>query len=174
MLLKSVDKMALTIRLLQVGVALIPVVIGFLALLNDATAFNLTVQQVIKPLISLQSDKAQMWRALPVSWAPYLYILMFASEFLVGVLALIGVVMMLRHLTSDTSLFERAKCWIYIACLWGTIVWGLGFFEGAGDWFLAWTSSNGTLSGLQSGALMYVTELLFVFLYLKLSHERLH
>lgn len=174
MMFRKINKMALTIRLLQVGVAFIPVVIGFLALLNDATAFNLTVQQVIKPLISVQSDKSQVWRALPVSWAPYLYTLMFASEFLVGVLAFIGVIKMLHHLTDDSHLFEHAKCWVYIACLWGTIVWGLGFFEGAGDWFLAWTSNNGTLSGLQQGAIMYVAELLFVFIYLKLSHERLH
>ncbi|MDF2940551.1 MAG: hypothetical protein K0R66_1193 [Gammaproteobacteria bacterium] len=165
------SRFRLVFRLLQIGLALIPVAIGVLALLNDAGSFKSTVQDTIQPLITMQSDKAMAWRSLPASWAPYVYIIMFFSEFLVGMLALIGVLGMCRNLFKTALDFERSKHWVYLACIWGTLVWGLGFFEGAGDWFLAWTSSNGGISGLQQSALMYVTELFFVFFYLKFSKE---
>jgi predicted small integral membrane protein len=158
-------------RALQILLALIPVLFGILALLNDASTFKEGVQTIAQPLITLQSDKAQAWRGLPASWAPYVYAGMFIFEFIVGLLALIGVIGMLRNFTKAAIEFEKSKHWVYLACIWGTIVWGLGFFEGAGDWFLAWTSSNGGLSGLQQGALMYVTMLFFVFFYLKFSRE---
>lgn len=158
-------------RLLQIGLALIPVLIGILAFVNDVGSFKSSVQTVIEPLITLQGNKAMAWRGLPASWAPYLYTGMFISEFLVGILALIGVLGMCRNLFNTSLKFEGSKHWVFLACLWGTLVWGLGFFEGAGDWFLAWASSNGAVSGLQQGALMYVTELFFVFFYLKFSKE---
>lgn len=158
-------------RLLQIGIALIPTVIGVLALLNDAGTFKAGVQTVAQPLISMAGDKGYMWRALPPSFAPYLYSIMFISEFMVGVLALIGVLGMIRNFCKPTYNFEHSKHWVYIACLWGTLVWGLGFFEGGGDWFLAWMSNNASISGLQQGSLMYVTELFFVFFYLKYTRE---
>lgn len=161
----------LVYRLLQIGIALIPAVIGILALLNDAGTFKEGVQTVAQPLITMAGDKGYMWRALPTSVAPYLYAIMFISEFMVGLLAFIGVLGMLRNLFQPAQKFEHSKHWVYIACLWGTLVWGLGFFEGAGDWFLAWMSNNSGLSGLQQGSLMYVTELFFVFFYLKYTKE---
>lgn len=165
------DKLGVVLRLLQIGIALIPAVIGVLAFLNDAGDFSQTVQTVIQPLITLQADKAEAWRALPASWAPFIYSIMFSSELIVGILSLFGVIGMLRNLFKSHTVFERSKRWVYVACLWGTLVWGLGFFEGAGDWFLAWTSNDASLASLQQGALMYVTELFFVFFYLKYSKE---
>lgn len=43
----------LVYRVLQIGIALIPAVIGVLALLSDAGAFKEGVQTVAQPLISL-------------------------------------------------------------------------------------------------------------------------
>lgn len=167
----KLDKLGVVLRLLQIGIALIPTAIGVLAFVNDAGGFSQTVQTVIQPLITLQGDKTEAWRALPASWAPVVYTIMFGSELIVGVLAFFGVIGMLRNLLKAHAMFERSKRWVYVACLWGTLVWGLGFFEGAGDWFLAWSSTSPYLANLQQGALMYVTELFFVFFYLKYSKE---
>lgn len=158
-------------RLLQIGIALIPATMGVLALLNDAGSFSSTVHSVIQPMIALQGNSPQAWRALPISWAPYVYSAMFIAEFLVAPLALVGIIGMLYHLFKPTILFEKSKRWVYLACLWGIVVWGLGFFEGAGDWFLSWMSTNPALSGIQQGSLMYVSLLFFVFVCLKLSKE---
>ncbi len=158
-------------RLLQIGLALIPTVIGILAFVNDIGTFHEGVINVVQPLLSMHGDTGYMWRALSIKWAPYLYTIMFLSEFLVGILALIGVIAMLRNLCKPTENFECSKQWVYLACLWGTLVWGLGFFEGAGDWFLAWMSTDTNISGLQQGSLMYVIELFVVFSYLKLCRD---
>ncbi len=159
-------------RILQIAMALIPASIGSLGFLNDLSNFQGGVKNLVVPLVTMAGDtKNFTWRALPPSLAPYLYTLMFCAEFVTGILAVIGIVMMIKNFLKSSIAFERSKHWIYIACIWGTLVWGLGFFEGAGDWFLAWKSKNATISGLQLGALMGVIELFFVFFYLKYCRE---
>ena len=160
-------KFQFVLRLDQIGVALIPAVIGILALLNDITSFTSTVQSVVQPLITMQNNGShQMWCALPASWANTAYTLMFLGEFLVGVLAVIGIIAMIKNINKPLEQFENAKRWIYIACGWGIIVWGLGFFEIGGDWFLAWQNNN--LASFQQGALTYALEVFIAFVYLKL------
>ncbi len=156
-------------RLSQIGVSLILVVIGFLAALNDITSFSGMVHSVINPLITMEGVAEQHWRALPSVLGPFLYTLMFLAEFSMGVLALIGIIFMLKNIRQPSPVFENAKRWVYLACGWGIIIWGLLFFEG-GDWFLSW--ENEKLDSFQQGALMYVIEILTVFIYLKLSDEK--
>lgn len=156
----------LLLRLTQIGVALIPVVIGFLALLNDVTGFRDTVSSVVKPLLTMQGQLTQTWRALPGSLVNITYTGMFLAEFLVGLLALIGVFNMIKTFREANFKFETAKYWVYLACGLGIIVWGLGFFEG-GDWFLSWKNNN--LSSFQTEAVSYITVLIIVFIYLKLN-----
>ena len=164
------SKFRFVLRLDQIGVALIPAVIGILALLNDVTAFTSTVDSVVKPLITMQGNAShQLWRALPASFSNIAYTLMFLGEFLVGVLAVIGIILMCKNINQSVEQFERAKRWIYLACGWGIIVWGLGFFEIGGDWFLAWQSNS--LASFQQGALNYVLEVFIAFVYLKLIRQ---
>lgn len=158
-------------RLLQIGVALIPVTVGVLAFLNDAGTFKSGVQTVVQPLITMHGIKGEAWRALPASWAPYVYTIMFSIELLVGIFALIGVLGMIKHFFKSSARFEQSKHWVYLACLWSAVVWGLGFFEIGGDWFLAWDSSNQAYSGIEQDSLNYVLLLFVVFVYLKLSKE---
>lgn len=162
-------KKIMLLRLMQVGVALIPFVIGVLALVNDLTSFKGTVSSVVLPLITMQGNTTEAWRALPGSWANLTYVGMFCAEFLTGILAGIGIIQMLKSLCKDAALFENAKIWVYIACGWGLMVWGLGFFEGGGDWFLSWQNNN--LAGFQQGGLNYALEMLMTFVYLKLNQE---
>ena len=157
------------LRLMQIGVALIPCVIGILALVNDISAYKETLTSTIIPLITMQGDTAEAWRALPAPLAPVLYIGMFTCEFLVGVLALIGIIKMIRAFGKEAATFEQAKNLVYVACGFGIIIWGLGFFEGGGDWFLSWMNNN--LAGFQQGGLNYALEMLIAFVYLKLNKD---
>lgn len=157
------------LRLDQIGVACIPLVIGFLALLNDITSINSSVKSMVGPLITMQGQTVQTWRALPDSLATILYVFMFMGEFLVGVLALVGIVIMLKNIFKDATHFEKGKRWLYLACGWGIIIWGLGFFEIGGDWFLSWQNAN--LASFQQGGLNYALEIFIAFVYLKLMNR---
>ncbi len=167
--MSAFKKWSFILRLDQIGVALIPLVIGVLAFVNDITSFSSSVKSVVTPLVTMPGDVSQHWRALPASVAPLAYTMMFLGEFLVGILALIGIIIMLKNINKDHNFFEAGKRWIYLACGWGIIVWGLGFFEIGGDWFLAW--ENDSLASFQQGSLMYVLEIAIAFIYLKLSKE---
>jgi predicted small integral membrane protein len=165
----SDKKWSFILRLTQIGVASIPLAIGVLALLNDITGFASGVKMVVEPLITMQGQTDQTWRALPGATATFVYICMFLAEFLVGLLTSIGIVIMLKNINNDYNFFEQGKRWIYLACGLGIIIWGLGFFEIGGDWFLAWR--NNSLASFQQGSLMYVLEITVTFLYLKLLQE---
>ncbi len=165
----SNSKWRFILRLDQILVACIPLVMGWLALLNDATSISSSVKSVVGPLVTMQGENAQTWRALPASFATPAYILMFLGEFLVGVLALIGIFIMLKNIMKDHAHFEKGKRWLYLACGWGIIVWGLFFFEVGGDWFLSW--QNASLGGFQQGGLNYALEILMAFIYLKLMQK---
>src|SRR4051812_23269408 len=104
-------------RIIQVLVACIPAVLGLMALMNNLSGFQGTVKYVIQPLISMSATyglHTQTWRALPAEWADIAYIAMTVGETLVGVLAIVGIIQMLRHFRSAVS-FERSKEWIYFA-----------------------------------------------------------
>jgi predicted small integral membrane protein len=161
-------KMVITLRLMQVGIALIPAIIGLLSLLNNITGFTDTINHVITPLITMKGHSTQVWRSLPEVFSVPMYIGMFIVESFIGVLALIGVIFMLRNICQVEN-FEVAKRWVYLACGWGMIVWGIGFFEIGGDWFLSWQGTD--LASFQADATRYIFMLLVTFIYLKLSKD---
>ena len=154
-------------RLIQLGVAFIPACLGFTSIMNNTSGFNDTLKMVIKPLLTMDGtygNPAQIWRALPAGWVETLYVFAIAGETLVGVLAIIGVLLMLRHIFSIDN-FNRSKEWVYLACGLGIIVWGLGFFTIGGEWFLAWQNKN--LASFQTSAALYVLIMIAVFIYLR-------
>jgi predicted small integral membrane protein len=73
---------------------------------------------------------------------------------------------MLKNINKPVAEFEKAKRWVYLACGWGIIIWGLGFFEIGGDWFLSWQNNN--LGSFQQGGLNYALEVFIAFGYLRL------
>ncbi|MGV3278731.1 DUF2165 family protein [Rickettsiales bacterium LUAb2] len=171
--MQEVNKNQIVTRLLQIGVALIPATIGILALVNDIYPFHKNVNDIAVPLITMQGITEYSWRALPASLAPLAFTIMFLSEFLVGVLAVLSIICMLRNICKPYAEFEKSKTLVYWACLWGAIVWGVGFFELGGDWFLAWMGTSPAVSGIQQGSLMYISLLFFTFVFLKLSKENI-
>ncbi len=166
--MNSTGKMVIVLRLIQIGVAFIPAVIGFLSLLNNITGFADTVNHVITPLITMKGHSTQLWRSLPEAFSVPVYIAMFIIESFVGIFALIGIIGMLKNILQAEN-FELAKRWVSLACGWGMIVWGIGFFEIGGDWFLSWQGKD--LASFQSDATRYIFMLLVVFIYLKLSKD---
>ncbi len=103
------SKFRFILRLDQIGVTLIPVLIGLFALLNDVTAFTSNVDSIVKPLITMQNNSSNQWRALPVSLSAFVYTLMFLGEFLVGVLAFVGIILMSKNINQSAEQFERPK-----------------------------------------------------------------
>lgn len=158
------------VRISQILVALIPFGIGVFALLNDTADFSNTLHSVVTPLITMTGVNFGHWRSLPGYWSSSIYILMFLSEFLVGILASVGIFLMLKNMHKDQLSFENAKKWIYLSCGWGIFIWGMCFFEIGGDWFLSWQSAD--VKGFQQDGLYYALELLMTFIYLKLSFKK--
>jgi predicted small integral membrane protein len=91
-------------------------------------------------------------------------------EFLVGILASIGLIKMLKNLFKSDQLFEDASSLVEYACLLGFFIWGFIFFCIGGDYFLSW--KNTKLESLQSGSLMYATLLAIVYFIFVLGRTK--
>ncbi len=155
--------------------ALIPLSIGILAMMNNISGFHGTMKQVIIPMFSMSHVSDTSARALRAINHPTLihmaYFIVMSLKFLVGVLAAIGILQMLRHASKLDKMFHQASIWVEYACLLGIFVWGFIFFCIGGDYFLSW--QNPDLQSLQSGALMYVTLLAIVYFIFLLGSKRL-
>jgi predicted small integral membrane protein len=155
--------------------ALIPMSIGILAMMNNISGFNDTMKNIIIPMLSMSHVNDNTARTLRAIHHPSLiysaYFIVMLLEFLVGVLSTIGVFKMLRHLSQLDKVFHKASIWVEYACLLGIIVWGFIFFCIGGDYFLSW--HNPDLQTLQSGALMYVTLLAIIYFIFLLGPKHL-
>lgn len=161
-------------RLLQTGIAFVPVCLGIFAFINNITDWNGTMDRVVSPLLTMTGNAAyetQGWRAID---APFLtnviYGLVTTLELLVGLIAAYGIVGMLRRRNSPYSEFRKYSYIVCLACLLGALIYCFIFFTVGGDWFLAWKNEN--LLFLQGDSLNYATVLAIVFLFLYFSVEQ--
>lgn len=145
-------------RLALLVMALFPTLWGFLGLLNDATDFNDTVENAVKPMLEMTNtydNPLQQWRAITFPWAaPLATIGIMAVETLAGIFGAIGLVIMLRHIGRGGAGFARGKAYMMLGCLCAVLVWGVGFMVIAGDWFLSWEAKTMPLSN-QLGGMIY-------------------
>ena len=158
-------------RLFQLLLALIPFFLGALGFVNSLRMKEHTLNSVIKPMLTMQERGLEFsLRAIHSDVAAQLlfYGMSFA-EGLAGLLALWGIVRMLRSFCRDHDEFCRAHAWARAACVWGFLVWGLGFYTLAGDYFLSWQVT--TLGMLQSKGFDYAIIMAVTYLLLK-AHER--
>jgi len=129
-------------HLIFLFLALIPVSIGILAMMNNISGFNSTMKNVIMPMLSMSHVNDTSAKALRAIHHPTLihmaYFIVMTLEFLVGVIASIGFIKMLRHLFNLDKMFHKASIWVEYACLLGIFVWGFIFFCIGGDYFLSW------------------------------------
>lgn len=145
-------------RLALVVMALFPTLWGFLGLINDATDFNDTVVNAVKPMIEMTNtygNPLQQVRAITAPWAATAGLIGIMSvETLAGIFGLVGLLMMIRNLGSSTADFARGKAWMMLGCLFAVLVWGVGFMVIAGDYFLSWEAKTMPLSN-QLGGMIY-------------------
>lgn len=156
-------------RLFQLGLALIPALEGVLAFVNDVQGAKDTLTTVIIPLLSMQGVQPEFmhsWRAVSSPQLQTLaYYILFSIEGLIGLLAIIGLVKMIRHFFADNIVFLHGQSWARAACMFGILVWGLSFFVIGGDFFLAWQNPN--LGYLQVGGLNYALIMFMCYVLLK-------
>ena len=161
-------------RTLAVLLTCIPMCMGVLAFTNNMADWTGTLSHVITPLLTLEAlrDMPQFsWRALPAAWAPACYVFVTSIELVVGLVAFVAVVTMLRRFRAPTTRFVDACQVAQRACTLGTITWLFFFFVVAGDWFLAWRSAS--LIGVQRDSLMYAAAATFVLIALRATEARL-
>lgn len=145
-------------RIAVMVMALFPTLWGFLGLLNDATDFNDTLVNAVRPMLEMKDtydNPWQQWRAITAPWvAPVALVGIMAVETLAGIFGLIGLVIMLRNLRGTSAGFDQGKAWMMLGCLFAVLVWGIGFMVVAGDWFLSWEAKTMPLSN-QLGGMIY-------------------
>lgn len=145
-------------RLVLIVFALFAAIWGALGVLNDATDFTDTAQNAVKPLIEMTNTYGNPWqtlRAIKFAWAPPVALVgIMIGEAITGILAFIGLILMVAHLGGTPAAFARGKMWMMLGSAMGVLVWGVGFMVIAGDWFLAWEASTAPLN-TQLGAMVY-------------------
>jgi predicted small integral membrane protein len=145
-------------RLALIVMALFPALWGLLGFLNDATDFNGTVNNAVRPMIEMNNtynNPWQTWRAITAPWAaPVGLVIIMTTEGIAGVLGTIGIVTMVFNFRAGAAAFAKGKAFMILGCLEAILVWGIGFMVVAGDWFLAWERSKDPL-GTQAGAMIY-------------------
>jgi predicted small integral membrane protein len=145
-------------RLALVVMALFPTLWGFLGLINDATDFNDTVVNAVRPMIEMTDtygNPLQQVRAITAPWAaPVGLVGIMTVETLAGIFGLIGLVLMLRHLGGSSAEFDKGKAWMMLGCVFAVLVWGIGFMVIAGDYFLSWEAKTNP-QATQLGSMIY-------------------
>lgn len=159
-------------RLALIVFALFPTLWGFLGLLNDATDFNDTVVNAVKPMIEMTNtygNPLQQARAITAPWAAPLGLVgIMTVETLAGICGLVGLVIMVLNVFGSTAKFDHGKAWMMLGCVFAVLIWGIGFMVIAGDYFLSWEAKTMPLSNQLGGMIYFLPNalgLLFAALY---------
>jgi predicted small integral membrane protein len=145
-------------RLALIAFALFPALWGFLGVLNDATDFNDTLVNAVKPMLEMTNtygNPLQQMRAITEPWAATVALIgIMTVEGLAGLFGIIGLASMVLSIGKPYASFSRGKAWMMLGCLCAVLVWGVGFMVVAGDWFLSWEAKTMPLSN-QLGGMIY-------------------
>jgi predicted small integral membrane protein len=154
--------------------ALFPALWGIFGFLNNVSDFRGTAEHAVAPLLSMQDTYGvadESWRAITTSWAPYVGLGMItAMEAMAGMLALIGVFIMILNFRQNYDPFAKGKVWAMLGALCAISVWGLGFMVVAGDWFMAWQAAKNPLN-TQLGAMLYALPCMIAILVMMIHKE---
>ena len=107
-------------------------------------------------------DNTLKYRAIldPFIWS-LAYGLIIFTEFLTGILLLIGAISLLKNIHSPVA-FTRAKNWVYLGCLARFLLWFFGFIVIGGEWFCMWQSEK--WNGVEA-AFRFVVLIMFTLLF---------
>lgn len=155
-------------RLLQTGIAFVPVCLGVFAFINNITDWTGTIARVVSPLLTMEGNaayKTQGWRAIDVQFlTSVIYGFVTLLELFMGLIAAYGAIGMIRYRKSSCSEFRKYSYIVCLACLLGALIYCFIFFTVGGDWFLSWKNEN--LLFIQGDSLNYALVLMIVFLFL--------
>lgn len=162
-------------RLSCIILSLFPALWGIFSLLNNIADFANTARHAVGPLLAMQDTyqvPALMWRALSGQWAGMVGLgIITVLESLAGMVAAMGVVLMVKHLSHPYEMFAKGKAWAMLGALCTIVVWGLGFMVVAGDWFMAWQAKENPLA-IQLGALVYMLPNTLVLIVLMQQRDK--
>jgi predicted small integral membrane protein len=96
-----------------------------------------------------------------------------SAECLVGLLAIIGIVLMLKNFFGCNEVFYKQQAWARAACALGVLVWGVGFYALGGDFFLSWKTALPAVQGVQVCGLNNLLLLAVAYLFLKINEKSL-
>ena len=160
-------------RLFSILFALIPLFIGLLALLNNWSGYDSTLNYVVKPLLTMDGVSNASARAFRSIHHPSLielaFIFLACGEFIVSIFAAIGISKMLKAFLKTDTEFDQAKQWALASCLLGFLIWGLGFYTLGGDYFLSWL--NPALKTFQASASHYTQLMFMTYIMLRLNKD---
>lgn len=146
---------------------LIPSLIGLFSFINNIIYATGTKKHMLSPLLRLDSTNISpfdvAWRSIQ---SPIIHNIFYAilclSELSMSMLAWFGIFYLIK---TYRQLQTPDPFYLKLACVFGIIIWGLGFFVFGGDFLLAWRHTN-HLAGLQADALRYATLMFITFVTL--------
>ncbi|WP_273793840.1 DUF2165 family protein [Brucella anthropi] len=155
-------------------VSLFPALWGMFSFFNNVSDFKETAENAVAPLLSMQDTygvPGETWRAITASWSSTAGLTAITIiETSAGVLASIGILIMLCSLWGRYETFAKGKVLAMIGALAAIMVWGVGFMVVAGDWFMAWQAKSNPLA-TQLGAMIYTVPCFLALIVLMLHRE---
>lgn len=153
--------------LLIVGIGCLALVVAFNNVVDYQSNF-LFVQHVMS-MDTVFPGNVVKYRAIT---EPLLHSIAYALiifwEFAVAVLCLLGALLLLRYIKSDTLTFNKAKFLSILGLSSGFTLWFFGFMVVGGEWFCMWQSPdwNG-----QESAFRFAVCILLVLIYIVQNDE---
>ncbi len=162
-------------KILQICKIIVCLSLSVFALLvsfNNLADYNsnyLFVQHVLS-MDTVFPGNALKHRAIldPFVWGLAYGVIIF-TEFLTGILLLIGSISLLINIHSPLA-FNRAKNWVYLGCLTGFLLWFFGFIVVGGEWFCMWQSE--TWNGIDA-AFRFVVLILLTLIFTAIPESKM-
>ena len=143
--------------------------LGLLIVVNNITDYYTNyffVVHVLK-MDTVFPDSNVQYRSVNKSFIFHAgYIVIILMEFIMTFCCLKGGWQMIRQIKADAGKFHAAKNWAVAGIIVGILVWFIGFYVIAGEWFVMWQSP--TWNGLAAAERMLsVLVLVLILLHFK-------
>ncbi|KVC87921.1 hypothetical protein WL01_09800 [Burkholderia ubonensis] len=146
------------IRLAKIALSLSLTIFTFLVALNNAIDYESNFQ-FVKHVLSMDTtfpNNRLMSRAIT---EPFIlhgsYWLIIAVQGVTCILFLVGTYALWRSRFGDRATFDAAKNHFTIGCMFGFVLWFVGFLAIGGEWFAMWQSK--IWNGQESAFRFYMT-----------------
>ena len=125
--------------MLVLCVASFALLVGYNNLVDYQSNFQF-VQHVLTMDTTFPGNTLKSRAIADPAWHHAAYALIIATEFLTGILCLIGACKLGLNLRSNPASFNRAKGYAILGLTLGFMLWFAGFMTIGAEWFLMWQS----------------------------------